>query len=348
MVIACARSFFCCYKGGKTKAPLAVVPKREMDKREEIKQLVAETFPKLNCPFKSALNPSTESVQQKTISWVRRFQLIQGEKEFSRFCASKYAYLIGGAHPTCKEEVLSVISDWLGWLFIYDDRNEGMAPQGLKEFNNALLSVLKGEVGAEDQSDPLIRGMGDLRRRIEEIKPSMQWLDRFIGHVGRHFSSVVCEAENRERSVEEEQTLKTYMAERLNTGGVDIMFDFIELARGIEISNSMCENKKFQEAKNVANLALCFENDIISSPKEAGGKGLTHNAIFIVQKERDCSLQKAFYSVADLYYEQVERFSTLKQGFEGRDEALMQYMGEVSTWLGSHHVWAKESVRYKV
>lgn len=381
MVTECLKSFFCC--SIKEKKSLAVASDQETTK-EKVSALIAKVVPTLECPFAiKALNPFTEKVQEETVSWVRRFHLIQNAEDLNRFSAAKYAHLMGGVHPTCSEKALQLISDWLGWLFIYDDKNESMDWLELRLFNERVMSVLKGGEAKEDE-DPSIKAMVDLRERVKEIKLCDPWMDRFIRHVGIHFSSVVIEAQNRAKGVaspfynspsEEINNFQTqeitsqnsnkrkiegledlippellpYIPDRLGTSGAeDIMFPFIEVALDLFISENLHENKLFERAKRTANIALCYENDIISSLKEVKEhKGdPTHNAIFVLNR-KGYSLEDSFQKVAELYNKSVENFSRLKDLLGAANGESKQYLDEVSLWLGSHHVWAKNSVRYK-
>src|SRR4028118_262967 len=104
-------------------------------------------LPRLYCPFPSAVNRHAESLHQHTIEWVCKFNLINDEAAYQKFCQSRFSELAARVYPDAAFTELKLLSDWNVWLFILDDQVDegcqGKEPEQLAIFYTSLLDLLK-------------------------------------------------------------------------------------------------------------------------------------------------------------------------------------------------------------
>src|SRR6476646_7243572 len=63
-------------------------------------------YPSLTCPFPSAINPHATEAQHATITWARRFRLLQRDAAYRRLNRLQYGMLMARAYPSAATETL--------------------------------------------------------------------------------------------------------------------------------------------------------------------------------------------------------------------------------------------------
>jgi 5-epi-alpha-selinene synthase len=306
-------------------------------------------FPKLYCPFPAAVNRHAESVNQHTLTWVKRFKLVPNENEFDRLVASKFGWLAARAYPNAPLQELEIVSDWNTWLFIRDDQCDesgiGKDPVLLTRLHDQLLEILTGR--KPDNRDPaLAHALHDLCERILN-KASPEWMCRFVHSVIEYFESSVWEAQNRALGLIPD--METYMLMRPYTGGLYTDIELIDITENIHLPLHVRKHETVQRLALLTNNVVCWSNDIISFAKETRHNDV-HNLVVILRKHH-LTLQEAIDQATELTNEEVRAFELLQDQLPSFSPAidadLQRFVSVLRSWMRGNLDWAYDSGRYR-
>ena len=307
-------------------------------------------FPKLYCPFPSAVNQHAETVNNHTLTWVKKFNLISDEDHFEHLRKSKFGWLAARAYPNAPLEKLKIVSDWNTWLFIRDDQCDesglGRDPAQLSGIHTDLLEILNGR--APQQSDtPLAHALFDIRERLLD-KASSAWMCRFIYSVIEYFESSLWEAHNRVDGIIPDTS--TYILMRPYTGGLYTDIELIDITEDINLPLHVRKNDVVKRLTLMANNVVCWSNDIISFAKESRHQDV-HNLVATLRPTQP-TLQKAVNLAAELTNAEVNAFIELQTHLPSYtpevNADLERFVAVLRSWMRGNLDWAYNSGRYIV
>ncbi|ESS73140.1 germacrene A synthase [Methyloglobulus morosus KoM1] len=305
-------------------------------------------FPKFYCPFPSAVNPHVEAVNDHTLAWVKKFDLVPDEGHFEHLKKSKFGWLAARAYPNAPLEELKIVSDWNTWLFVFDDHCDesglGRNPTLLSDIHADLLDILKGR--APEQNDSaLAHALHDIRLRLLH-KASPAWMCRFVYSVIEYFESSVWEAHNRADGVIPDAA--TYILMRPYTGGLYTDIELIDITEDIYMPLHVRKNDVVQRLALMTNNVVCWSNDIISYAKESRCNDV-HNLVAILRPTQP-SLQKTVDLVAELTNTEINAFIELQLQLPSYtpqiDADLQRFVAVLHSWMRGNLDWAYDSGRY--
>ncbi len=307
-------------------------------------------FPKLYCPFPSAVNQHAETVNNHTLAWVKAFSLVPDEDNFDRLVKSKFGWLAARAYPNASLEALKLVSDWNTWLFIRDDQCDesglGWDPVLLASIHADLLDILNGRTPGQNDS-ALAHALFDIRGRLLQ-KAGPQWMCRFIVSVVDYFESSVWEAHNRADGLIPDT--ETYMLMRPYTGGLYTDIDLIDITEDIYLPLHVRKNDVVQRLALMANNVVCWSNDIISFAKESRHHDV-HNLVTTL-RARQPTLQNAIDLAAQLTNAEVNAFVDLQACLPSYtpeiDADLQRFVAVLRSWMRGNLDWAYDSGRYVI
>ncbi len=305
--------------------------------------------PTLYCPFPSAVSDRAETVQQHTIEWVRRFNLLTGEAAGKSLSAAKFGVLVARSYPNAPLEELQIISDWIGFFLILDDLSErdmGKQTDKLAALYASLLDILKGRDVAAKEEPALAHALQDIRERLLQKAPP-GWMLHFIPRVEECWNSWVWEATNRAKDMTPD--VATYTKMRPLTVAFYPLFALIEIAEEITLPAKVREHSAVRELELRASREVGWANYIISLKKELA-EGESHNLVLLLHSQEGLPLQKAVERVAQMHDSEVKAFIALEQqlpSFGGQvDGDLKRYVSALRFIMRGHLDWALESGRY--
>lgn len=306
-------------------------------------------IPKIYCPFPSAISPHAEAVNQHTLDWVSRFNLVTDTTAWRRLEKSKFGRLAARAYPNASLDRLEIVSDWNTWLFVLDDQCDewglGKNPERLTDLHQRCLEVLAGSTPNADDA-ALIYAIEDIKKRLAAIMP-FTWMMRFTQSVSEYFESTEWEAENRLQNIWPDA--ETYIRMRPFTGGLLTDIDLIDLTEAISLPLEARKHPILGELIAITNNVVCWSNDIISLQKERSHRDM-HNLVLIINHHEPIDLQAAIEKVKDMIEAEVRCFlrleTTLPRFGEKVDDDLAKFIAVMRAWMRGNLDWSFESGRY--
>ena len=308
------------------------------------------SLPKLACPFPSAINQHADVVNNHTLSWVKKFELVPDEENFLRLQKSKFGRLAARAYPNAPLEELEIVSDWNTWLFIRDDQCDesglGKDPIRLSGIHSEFLEILQGRA-PEKYDSALAHALYDLRSRLLR-KANAEWFCRFVYSVIEYFESSVWEAIN--RMEKKTPATQTYILMRPYTGGLYTDIELIDITEDIYLPLPVRKNEIIQRLTLMTNNVVCWSNDIISYAKESKHHDV-HNLVATLLPSQQ-SLQHAIDLATAMTHAEVDAFVALEKQIPSFsadiDRDVQRYVAILRSWMRGNLDWAYESGRYVV
>ncbi|AOY81997.1 hypothetical protein BJP36_20925 [Moorena producens JHB] len=309
-------------------------------------------IPEFYCPIDVALNKHTELAEKHSLQWVEKFGLIpKGGKEYQGLRSAKAACCVGYTNPDASVDDLCLMSDWIIWVFTYDDvcdsSDLGNNPNELSAMNNQLLDVLNGaEVTQQDNN--FVQALQDIRQRLIQ-KTSKEWVERFAHDVDQQLQGYIWEATNRLEKITPD--LSTYVKLRPYPLVIFPCLDLTWISKHIPVNAKFLIHIYVQNMAVMASNYVGWTNDILGVNRELD-EGNPHNIVLVLQQEYNLSLQDAVQQAVQMCNAEMKAFLNLESHLpsfgEAEDASLKDYINGLRSWMGGHFVWYSEIRRYNV
>jgi hypothetical protein len=251
--------------------------------------------------------------------------------------------------PEGREEVVSILADFVIWLFGVDDGHceEGELGRRPGELSGALSRLLRVAQNPEAPiltDDPLAMALRDLRHRITEHATSGQTA-RWVDALREYFLSVVWEAHY--RSTETIPDLNDYTLMRIYDGATSVVLPLLEMGHGYELHPGERDYTPVRAVAEMASFIITWDNDIFSYHKESRSSHYYLNALRVLEHERGLTPDEALtVSIA-----QRDRVTILFQRVCGELLAtatpqLKQYLSSLGSFIRGAQDWGISSHRY--
>jgi 5-epi-alpha-selinene synthase len=316
---------------------------------KQMEEIAKDVIVDINFLYEEHRNECAEDAQIFTIDWIKKFNIISNDESIKKINAAAFAKLIANAHYKSNLKITSIIADFATWLFIYDDIIEKQQDQNaIENLHARILAILNGEKVTNDDG-AITQGFGNIIERLNNVCKEDTWKVRFIKDVKEYCDSTIWEFKNRQEK--QVPSLLEFQQNRPNTSGTKVMFDFIELAEDIIISQDIFEHKYFKTIRLLGAKIVNTENDIISAAKEYLA-GDYHNLVFVYKKASDqIDYQEAFNRTLLYLSCDILSFMDLAENipdFGVNMNGVETYINGIKNWISAHHFWAMTSTRYKI
>jgi 5-epi-alpha-selinene synthase len=306
--------------------------------------------PRLECDLAPALNLGVDGAHAHTLAWAVEMGLIDRDgPKFERFRAARFAWLAARAYPSVSREQLDLTSDWITFLFFYDDMcdtQKATNPSYLDRLVSAENRLIELGHGAPvcDDDTPLDRSLADIRARAGGFG-DVAWLDRLGGHIEEYIEG--CRWERLIRLQGQVPSLATYSKLRPLVSAVFPSFDLagmcIDGAR-----TSFAENILVQQLEVMANNYICWVNDIYGIDKEIGEQ-TTSNVVIVLAHQDGLSWDHALDRAIELCNTELQAFLALEQQIaELVSTDCRGYIDALKTWMRGNLDWYAETERYGI
>lgn len=306
-------------------------------------------YPDLYCPFPSQINKHINLLEEYSLEWVLRFNLLANESTYKRFCKSKFFLLAASAYPYSNIKELKIAHDWLSWVFIWDDQCDlselKKQPEILNNFHQRYWEILNGaELTSQDTL--LSHALFDLRQRTLQ-RASIQWFKYFISYLKDYFFGCVQEASNRAKGIVPD--VDTYIKIRRSSVGVYAVLALAEFCNQFMIPEALRNNYLVKKLELITTDIISWSNDIFSASREIAS-GDVHNLIFVLHHHNQISLEQATKQVAQIHDQEVHSLLSLESFIpsfgDGLDVNIAKYISGMHSWIRGNIDWSYHSYRY--
>lgn len=226
--------------------------------------------PPFYCPIPSALSPDVELADRRSTQWLDKFRLYRDHVQRDYLAQGKTGYFAAFSIPAGTEKGLQITSDFLLWLYTFDDTYcdeipGGAAPDELIVTVSKLARVIEAPNARVLDENPWAESLRDLRTRLAEFATAVQ-VERWVVELTRYFLGLPWEATNRRKGTEphldDYVLMWSYVAAMLPS----VMLT--DVAGGYEVPAQEMSDPKVRALTEMACALVSWDNDIISYNKE--------------------------------------------------------------------------------
>lgn len=306
------------------------------------------TVPSLYSPFTPAIHPRYAAIDRSTTEWAEKLGIGSPELR-SRLVTQEIGAFAARILPGGHEDAVSILSDFVLWLFGVDDGHceegeLGTAPGQLAGVLSRLTRIAQNPEAPMMTDDPLAGGLRDLRRRIS-LHATPAQVTRWVDALREYFLSVVWEAEHRRCGTVPD--LNDYTLMRLYDGATSIVLPMMEFAYGYELNPDERDDVRVRALAEMSWFVITWDNDIFSFHKESRSNNYFLNVLTVLQQEYQMSSDEALHTAIA----QRDRVTTLF--LKVRDDLaadatprLRQYLDSFAAFIRATQDWCLSSVRY--
>jgi 5-epi-alpha-selinene synthase len=304
----------------------------------------------LCCPFSFQVNKHVDILQDSSIEWVLRFNLLANESTYKRFCNSKFFLLAASAYPDSNFEKLQIASDWLSWVFIWDDQCDlsdlGKKPEVLKIFNQRFLEILNGaEVTSQDT--PLVLALNNLKERIL-ARASVTWFHHFISSFQEWLQGCIDEATIRAQGIVPD--IDAYIMTRKCSIGVDAFLTLTEFCHNLTIPDFVRKDETVLKLQFLTGHIIACCNDIFSASREMSS-GDVNNLVLVLHYKQQIPINQAIHQVVEIHNSAIKTMMDLETSIptfgEEVDAEVAKCISGMHAWIRSNHDWYFQTNRYE-
>lgn len=330
--------------------PLEVITRDETTKLS-LSGLGFRGLGSLSYPWPARCNPAADRAEIAAERWVSRHGMLRDSTTAARFRSVGVGKLAAMAYPDAAPRLLELIAQVMAWIFIQDDVYDTapakeQRPARLESLFECYLTVLRTGV-APNGAEPSVMALADLARRLAELGSS-GWYLHFTETMRRFWmDGVVVETYYRGRGISPDPA--SYMAMRVQTVGVYICLDLLELTLDEELTPEVREDPILRRITWLTSRIIAYVNDVFSYEKERS-VGDVNNYLHVTQRFEPMSLRALVdhtIRVHDRELEQLDQLDGTVRDYGPRMRRLVErYVDGCRAWMAGSLAWQWKSSRY--
>ncbi|WP_190815693.1 terpene synthase family protein [Saccharopolyspora pogona] len=312
---------------------------------------------RLDLPFPSEVSPDVDRARERHYAWVAQHGLWPDRKAEYAYKHADFPLFIAHVYPWASGEDLDLVTDLVGWAWLWDDSLDRQARFPWTE--DVLEAYFHGMIDpsrepAEAVAIPLVHAWRTLNRRLL-ARTSTAWRARHEAHWAATFKGYLEEARN--NATETIPTLEEYFELRRKTSGPETTFDWIEAAGHFEVPTAIHATEAMLRLRRDAVDLISISNDLVSARNE-WSEGNTDNIVIVLAYQEQCTWPEAARIAESIAHSIVENFLATEQQLLASDlyQALAQderadtdrLINCIKHWIGGSHTWHLDCPRYKV
>nr|WP_069170608.1 terpene synthase family protein [Streptomyces griseus] len=241
-------------------------------------------------PFRSAgCNPGMEETKKAAWKWAEANGLSLAPSARKKMLRTRPELWISLIFPGASQQHLDLFCQWLFWAFLVDDEfDDGPAGRDPR-MCEAAITRLVGVLDGAEPHGPMENALEGLRERTCGDR-SAAWNRQFrrdtVSWLWTYYAEAV------ERAAGQVPTRADFVRHRRDSVAMQPFLDLHEITAGTDLPESARSLPAYIALRHAVtdHSGLC--NDICSFEKEAV-LGYEHNAVRLIQRDRNCTLQAA-------------------------------------------------------
>ena len=323
--------------------------------RETADCTVQDVLRELVIPFgRCRINPAAEQVRAPTIAWLSGHGLLTTAAAVEQYDAMHFERLAAMAYPACDRAALQLISNVMGWFFLFDDQFDGILgtdPSATAAAVDAMTRCLDHPPSGADRAGPLGVAFRELwLTSAAQMSPS--WRRRTRTSWIRYLRSYTTEATARRDG---DSDLAAYLATRQDSIGIPPSVNLAEPLHQVELPPRLVGRPPLNRLMALTGQHVALVNDLFSAGKERAC-GETYNSVLIIQRGRQCDVASAARQVMDLIAAIHQEFQQLsaelatlldRQATSQRERtAVAVHLACMTDWMHANLTWSRRTARY--
>ncbi|MDQ1010747.1 hypothetical protein QFZ82_005232 [Streptomyces sp. V4I23] len=304
------------------------------------------TVPPIFSPIPPAIHPRHADIDVQTAAWAETYR-IGSEALRAKLVVQDIGTFSARILPEGREEVVSLLADFVLWLLGVDDGHceegeLGHRPGDLAGLRHRLIRVAQNPEAPMMQDDPLAAGLRDLRMRVDRYGTAGQTA-RWVDALREYFFSVVWEAAHRRAGTVPD--LNDYTLLRLY-GATSVVLPLLEMGYGYELQPHERDRTAVRAAAEMASFVITWDNDIFSHHKERRAPGHYLNALRVLERQGMSTEQALTTAIAQRDRVMCLYMRLCGQLSEQGSPQLRRYLRSLSSFIRGAQDWGISSVRY--
>ena len=298
----------------------------------------------LECSLTPALHRDLPLAAARTEAWIVAQGLLAPDSpRLLTFARGRFSHLAARCYAHGTRSEVELASDWIAYLFFYDDLCDGSQFDAAREvelhaLEQRMLAALRH--GRGPATCPLVRASLDLHGRIAAVLDAA-WLDRIADDMQLYIEGVRWERSL--RAANDAPDLATYRHLRPMISAVGACLD-LAVAFAAPHSPGLGRGPILSRLERMANNHISWVNDIFSVNREHC-HGNDSNLVLVLAREYGISLVAAHARAIALCNAEFAAFTATAQ--RSRDDVEARpYVEALQRWIRGNYDWHGESARY--
>ncbi|MFF9689832.1 terpene synthase [Streptomyces sp. NPDC014623] len=306
-------------------------------------------IPQLWVPLPSGIHPSWREIDERSAAWLDRFGLYADRTQRERLQRISVGEITGRGAPAGRPAALQWTSDFLMWLFAFDDEFCDEGPVAASP-DATLLIVTKLQRVVEvpwaaPVDDSYSAALRELRLRLDDLTTPVQtarWAASFRAYLQGQIWMAANSAHGRIPSLSDHLTV------RLDSSGVKIFSTLSEIIHGYDLPAAEYERHDVRAFVEVFAAIIGWSNDLISYHKERRrsqeGYG---NIVDLIAYEWKCSIDEAVSETARMHTRAMTLYLRLRdQILRAAGPELRRWIADCDFWIRADYDWSLTTSRY--
>ncbi|KAH8756856.1 pentalenene synthase [Hyaloscypha finlandica] len=303
------------------------------------------------------LNPLYKNVRVQALEWASKM-CHYNKQEVERMRRGDFAFFAAISVPDAEASKLRTVTDWLNWVFVFDDQLDD-GPLGRKEkaaealdYIDSMAAILDGENRSESDmsTQPLRNVLKSIWGRVNAVSTCISFV-RWKQNM-KYYLAALRASINYKPSTTLEETIKGYIDYRFHSIGVLPLFTFVEYACGLEIPDEVFEDSFMHEIQRIGIRLIVLTancaNDCVSYHREKDN-GCPHNIIHLL-RHHGLSEQEFYDRVQTLLRQRYKQWylahAHLPTWGEQTDREVQRYIKGIEDVALANAHWSFRTERY--
>lgn len=297
-----------------------------------------------------------EQVRASSHAWLREQRLMPADLVCEQAEDLRYPDLVAGYYVGGPAPVLSAITDFSCWFFVWDDQHDRDIAHRRDHMwvrrSDALRTAITTPRACVRHPDPLVAGFADSVCRLYSYLGD-RWNTRFAGHFQGVLDAYQQEFHNRVTGTV--PTVAEYLTSRRHTFAHWVWLDLLELTAQYELPPTIQNSDPYRRAGLASQDFCAWYNDLCSLPKELAA-GDVHNLGISLIHHNGLTQRQATAETRRMVRARITDFLNAEQDLthliagtapELRT-ATRSCLFNMRNWMSSTYWFHHESGRYRV
>ncbi|WP_051714436.1 terpene synthase family protein [Nocardia rhamnosiphila] len=303
--------------------------------------------PGIFCPIEPAIHPAVETVENRSIEWLRAGEFLDDHHQGRALIATKSAEFMARMAPHGCADRLQIASDWAYWGFAFDDRfDRGPLSKdlgGFVSYATEIVRVLEAPGSVLRETDPLVSSLVDISARFTACVTPVQHRRWVQAHRAWLFG--VCA----EMSATTTPSVDEYLAIRINNAAGEIVTVSTELVNAYEPPAAESELPRVRALTEMARVLAALDNDLHSHPKTVAlNETNQHDLLTVIAARHACGPDEAIARAVRLRDRIMCRFLRAGTRTSGLSTDTRRYLQGLRHVVRGNLDWALDVERYRV